>query len=195
MSLTSRTTLPRPRAAPRPCRGGAGGGPVGAGAGGFSRLVELCADDGSGTICFAMTKPKSSGAPREVSGEAYVYVTDRPAEDVAACSTSWRATLSRRARSPGCRSAGRTLPSSPRAMRPGSTSRRSRRRWRPPSAAARPLTISGTSATGTTVTSPIRFRAPPPPTGRRRGVLRHPSERRIKAMCDGRRFAKGAAPC
>lgn len=51
--------------------------------GDFRDWSSYAADDGSGTICFAMTKPKSSDPAAEVTGEAYVYITDRPAEDVA----------------------------------------------------------------------------------------------------------------
>lgn len=50
--------------------------------GDFRDWSSYAADDGTGTICFAMTRPKSSEPAAEVTGEAYVYVTNRPAEDV-----------------------------------------------------------------------------------------------------------------
>ena len=52
--------------------------------GDFRDWSSYAADDGTGTICFAMTKPRSSEPAADVSGEAYVYVTNRPAEDVVA---------------------------------------------------------------------------------------------------------------
>lgn len=48
--------------------------------GDFRDWSSYAADDGGGTICFAMTRPKNSDPA--VSGEAYVYVTNRPGEDV-----------------------------------------------------------------------------------------------------------------
>ncbi|ODT79996.1 MAG: hypothetical protein ABS76_17525 [Pelagibacterium sp. SCN 64-44] len=50
--------------------------------GDFRDWSSYAADDGSGTICFAMTKPKSTQPAAAVAGEAYVYVTNRPGEDV-----------------------------------------------------------------------------------------------------------------
>ncbi len=106
--------------------------------GDFRDWSSYAADDGSGTICFAMTKPKSSDPAAEVTGEAYVYITDRPAEDVAsefnvvAGYTFQTGSFARVSVS------GRISRSSPRATPPGSTIPPSRRRWPPPSAAARP---------------------------------------------------------
>lgn len=48
--------------------------------GDFRDWSSYAADDGSGTICFAMTKPKTSDPATE--GEAYLYITNRPGEDV-----------------------------------------------------------------------------------------------------------------
>ena len=48
--------------------------------GDFRDWSSYAADDGSGTICFAMTKPKSSDPAAE--GQAYLYITNRPGEDV-----------------------------------------------------------------------------------------------------------------
>ena len=50
--------------------------------GDFRDWSSYAADDGSGTICFAMTKPKNTDPAAEVSGQAYLYITNRPAEDV-----------------------------------------------------------------------------------------------------------------
>lgn len=49
--------------------------------GDFRDWSSFAADDGGGTICFAMTRPKSSEP--EVSGEAYLYLTNRPDENQA----------------------------------------------------------------------------------------------------------------
>lgn len=49
--------------------------------GDFRDWSSYAADDGSGTICFAMTKPKSSDPA--VDAQAYLYITNRPGEDVA----------------------------------------------------------------------------------------------------------------
>jgi len=51
--------------------------------GDFRDWSSYAADDGSGTICFAMTRPKSVQPMPEGYGEAYLYVTNRPGEDVA----------------------------------------------------------------------------------------------------------------
>lgn len=48
--------------------------------GDFRDWSSFAADDGSGTICFAMTKPKTSEPASE--GQAYLYITNRPGEDV-----------------------------------------------------------------------------------------------------------------
>jgi hypothetical protein len=48
--------------------------------GDFRDWSSFAADDGSGTICFAMTKPKTSDPAAE--GQAYLYITNRPGEDV-----------------------------------------------------------------------------------------------------------------
>ena len=48
--------------------------------GDFRDWSSYAADDGSGTICFAMTKPKTSDPATE--GQAYLYITNRPGEDV-----------------------------------------------------------------------------------------------------------------
>lgn len=51
--------------------------------GDFRDWSSYAADDGGGTICFAMTKPKSTEPTPDGYGEAYLYVTNRPGEDVA----------------------------------------------------------------------------------------------------------------
>lgn len=48
--------------------------------GDFRDWSSYAADSGGGTICFAMTKPKSTDPA--VDGEAYLYITNRPGEDV-----------------------------------------------------------------------------------------------------------------
>ena len=48
--------------------------------GDFRDWSSYAADDGSGTICFAMTKPKTTEPSTE--GQAYLYITNRPGEDV-----------------------------------------------------------------------------------------------------------------
>lgn len=50
--------------------------------GDFRDWSSYAADDGSGTVCFAMTKPKSTTPTPENYGEAYLYITNRPGEDV-----------------------------------------------------------------------------------------------------------------
>lgn len=50
--------------------------------GDFRDWSSYAADDGTGTICFAMTRPKSTEPSSESSSEAYVYVTNRPSEEV-----------------------------------------------------------------------------------------------------------------
>ena len=50
----------------------------------FRDWASYAADDGTGTICFAMSKPKTTEPSAQASDEAYVYVTNRPSEDVAA---------------------------------------------------------------------------------------------------------------
>jgi hypothetical protein len=49
--------------------------------GDFRDWSSYAADDGSGTICCAMTKPKTSDPATEA--QAYLYITNRPGEDVA----------------------------------------------------------------------------------------------------------------
>jgi hypothetical protein len=51
--------------------------------GDFREWSSYAADDGSGNICFAMTRPKSTEPTPAGFGDAYLYVTDRPGEDVA----------------------------------------------------------------------------------------------------------------
>ena len=48
--------------------------------GDFRDWSSYAADDGSGTLCFAMSKPKSTEPA--AGGEAYLYITNRPGEDV-----------------------------------------------------------------------------------------------------------------
>lgn len=50
--------------------------------GDFRDWSAYAADDGGGTICFAMTKPKSTDPSAAASGQAYLYVTNRPGEAV-----------------------------------------------------------------------------------------------------------------
>ncbi|MVS99229.1 invasion associated locus B family protein [Devosia marina] len=50
--------------------------------GDFRDWSSYAADDGSGTVCFAMTRPKTTEPTPEGYGEAYLYVTNRPGEDV-----------------------------------------------------------------------------------------------------------------
>jgi len=50
--------------------------------GDFRDWSSYAADDGSGTVCFAMTRPKSTEPTPDGYGEAYLYVTNRPGEDV-----------------------------------------------------------------------------------------------------------------
>lgn len=51
--------------------------------GDFRDWSSYAADDGSGTICFAMSRPKSTEPAPADLGDAYLYVSDRPGEDVA----------------------------------------------------------------------------------------------------------------
>ena len=51
--------------------------------GDFRDWSSYAADDGSGTVCFAMTKPKTTEPTPEGYAEAYLYITNRPGEDVA----------------------------------------------------------------------------------------------------------------
>ena len=51
--------------------------------GDFRDWSSYAADDGSGTICFAMSRPKSTEPTPAGFGDAYLYVTDRPGESVA----------------------------------------------------------------------------------------------------------------
>src|SRR5690606_24570392 len=51
--------------------------------GDFRDWSSYAADDGGGTICFAMTRPKSTEPTPSGYGDAYLYVTNRPGEDVA----------------------------------------------------------------------------------------------------------------
>ncbi|MBJ7579216.1 hypothetical protein JHC09_15140 [Devosia sp. MC532] len=50
--------------------------------GDFRDWSSFAAGDGSTKVCFAMTKPKSSDPASAVSGEAYLYISSRPGEDV-----------------------------------------------------------------------------------------------------------------
>ena len=50
--------------------------------GDFRDWSSYAADDGSGTVCFAMTKPKTTEPTPEGYGDAYLYITNRPGEDV-----------------------------------------------------------------------------------------------------------------
>ncbi|SMQ86031.1 hypothetical protein SAMN06295905_3327 [Devosia lucknowensis] len=50
--------------------------------GDFRDWSSFAADDGGGTVCFAMTKPKSVEPTPEGYSEGYLYITNRPAEDV-----------------------------------------------------------------------------------------------------------------
>ncbi|MFD1254758.1 hypothetical protein DEVEQU_00839 [Devosia equisanguinis] len=50
--------------------------------GDFRDWSSYAADDGSGTMCFAMTKPKTTQPTPDGYGEAYLYITNRPGEDV-----------------------------------------------------------------------------------------------------------------
>jgi len=50
--------------------------------GDFRDWSAYAADDGGGTICFAMSKPKSTEPTPAGYAEAYLYVTNRPGEDV-----------------------------------------------------------------------------------------------------------------
>lgn len=51
--------------------------------GDFRDWSSYAADDGSGSICFAMSRPKTTEPEPTGLGDAYLYVTDRPGEDVA----------------------------------------------------------------------------------------------------------------
>ena len=51
--------------------------------GDFRDWSSYAADDGSGNICFAMSRPKSTEPEPAGLGDAYLYVTDRPGEGVA----------------------------------------------------------------------------------------------------------------
>src|SRR5690606_33940100 len=48
--------------------------------GDFRDWSSYAADDGSGTVCFAMTKPKTTEPTPENYGQAYLYITNRPGE-------------------------------------------------------------------------------------------------------------------
>jgi hypothetical protein len=50
--------------------------------GDFREWSSYAADDGSGTICFAMTKPKTTDPASAAGADAYIYISNRPAEDV-----------------------------------------------------------------------------------------------------------------
>lgn len=50
--------------------------------GDFRDWSSYAAGDGSAKVCFAMTKPKSSEPASAVSGDAYLYISSRPGEDV-----------------------------------------------------------------------------------------------------------------
>ena len=51
--------------------------------GDFRDWSSYAADDGSGSICFPMSRPSSTEPTPDGMGDAYLYVTDRPGEDVA----------------------------------------------------------------------------------------------------------------
>lgn len=51
--------------------------------GDFRDWSSYAADDGSGNICFAMSRPKSTEPAPAGLGDAYLYVSDRPGESVA----------------------------------------------------------------------------------------------------------------
>lgn len=44
--------------------------------------TSYAATEGSGTVCFAMTKPESIAPTPDGYGAAYIYITNRPAENV-----------------------------------------------------------------------------------------------------------------
>lgn len=50
--------------------------------GDFRDWSSYAADDGAGTVCFAMTKPKSVEPTPSGYTQAYLYITNRPGEDV-----------------------------------------------------------------------------------------------------------------
>lgn len=50
--------------------------------GDFRDWSSYAADDGAGTVCFAMTKPKSVEPTPSDYSQAYLYITNRPGEDV-----------------------------------------------------------------------------------------------------------------
>lgn len=50
--------------------------------GDFRDWSSYAADDGTGTLCFAMTKPKSTEPVPEGYSDAFVYITNRPGEDL-----------------------------------------------------------------------------------------------------------------
>lgn len=50
--------------------------------GDFRDWSSYAADDGSGTLCFAMSKPKSTEPTPDGYAEGYLYITNRPGEDV-----------------------------------------------------------------------------------------------------------------
>ncbi len=50
--------------------------------GDFRDWSSYSADDGMGKICFAMSRPKTTQPTPAGYGDAYIYVTTRPGEDV-----------------------------------------------------------------------------------------------------------------
>jgi hypothetical protein len=50
--------------------------------GDFRDWSSYAADDGAGKVCFAMTRPKSTEPTPAGYGDAYLYVTTRPGENV-----------------------------------------------------------------------------------------------------------------
>ncbi|MHA6299469.1 invasion associated locus B family protein [Devosia sp. CAU 1758] len=50
--------------------------------GDFRDWSSFAADDGGGTVCFAMTRPKSTEPTPDGYGDAYLYISSRPGEDV-----------------------------------------------------------------------------------------------------------------
>ncbi len=50
--------------------------------GDFRDWSSYAADDGSGTMCFAMTRPKTTQPTPSGYGDAYLYITNRPGEDL-----------------------------------------------------------------------------------------------------------------
>ena len=101
--------------------------------GDFRDWSAYAADDGGGTICFAMTKPKSTDPVPADYGEAYLYVTDRPGEDV----VNEFNLVAGYTFQTGSVASVSVDPCSPRVTPPGSTMPASRPTWPPPSGPVR----------------------------------------------------------